>query len=65
MPAELILTNARVVTADRVINGTLMIRDGVIAALDEGNSQLPQAQDRYQDENEFAGEHVAEESQAQ
>jgi alpha-D-ribose 1-methylphosphonate 5-triphosphate diphosphatase len=45
MPAELILTNARVVTADRVINGTLMIRDGVIAALDEGNSQLPQAQD--------------------
>jgi alpha-D-ribose 1-methylphosphonate 5-triphosphate diphosphatase len=45
MPVELILTNARVVTADRVINGTLMIRDGVIAALDEGNSQLPQAQD--------------------
>ncbi|MGE6992765.1 alpha-D-ribose 1-methylphosphonate 5-triphosphate diphosphatase [Pseudomonas sp. NPDC047961] len=45
MPAELILTNARVVTADRVINGTLVIRDGVIAALDEGNSQLPQAQD--------------------
>lgn len=45
MPAELILTNARVVTADRVINGTLMIRDGVIAALDEGSSQLPQAQD--------------------
>ncbi len=45
MPAELILTNARVVTADRVINGTLMVRDGVIAALDEGNSQLPQAQD--------------------
>ncbi|BAP81125.1 amidohydrolase [Pseudomonas sp. MT-1] len=45
MPAELILTNARVVTADRVINGTLMIRDGVIVALDEGSSQLPQAQD--------------------
>ncbi len=45
MPAELILTNARVVTADRVINGTLMIRDGVIVAVDEGSSQLPQAQD--------------------
>ncbi|MGY8820477.1 MAG: alpha-D-ribose 1-methylphosphonate 5-triphosphate diphosphatase [Pseudomonadales bacterium] len=45
MPAELILTNARVVTADRVINGTLVIRDGVIVAVDEGSSQLPQAQD--------------------
>ena len=45
MPAELILSNARVVTADRVIDGTLVIRDGLIAALDEGRSQLPQAQD--------------------
>ena len=45
MPAELILSNARVVTADRVIDGTLVIRDGLIAALDEGRSQLPQALD--------------------
>ncbi|MCP9339516.1 alpha-D-ribose 1-methylphosphonate 5-triphosphate diphosphatase [Stutzerimonas xanthomarina] len=45
MPAELILTNARVVTAGRVIDGTLVIRDGLIAELNEGNSQLPQAQD--------------------
>ncbi|NKQ10080.1 alpha-D-ribose 1-methylphosphonate 5-triphosphate diphosphatase [Pseudomonas sp. SST3] len=45
MPAELILSNARVVTADRVIDGTLVIRDGLIAEFDEGNSRLPQAQD--------------------
>lgn len=45
MPAELILTNARVVTADRVIDGTLVIRDGLIAAVEEGRSHLPQAQD--------------------
>lgn len=45
MPAEQILSNARVVTADQVIHGTLVIRDGLIAAFDEGLSQLPQAQD--------------------
>lgn len=45
MPAELILSNARVVTADRVIDGTLAIRDGMIVDVGEGRSQLPQAQD--------------------
>jgi alpha-D-ribose 1-methylphosphonate 5-triphosphate diphosphatase len=45
MPAELILSNARVVTAERVIDGTLVVRDGLIAEFDEGNSRLPQAQD--------------------
>lgn len=45
MPAEIILTNARLVTADRVIEGTLVIRDGMIAEVEEGRSRLPQAQD--------------------
>jgi alpha-D-ribose 1-methylphosphonate 5-triphosphate diphosphatase len=39
MPAdEMILTNARVVLADRVIDGTVVVRDGRIAAVDEGRS---------------------------
>lgn len=45
MPAEIVLTNARVVTAERVIDGTLVIRDGLIAKVEEGRSQLPHAQD--------------------
>jgi alpha-D-ribose 1-methylphosphonate 5-triphosphate diphosphatase len=45
MPAELILSNARIVMADRVIDGSLVIRDGLIVDLGEGRSQLPQAQD--------------------
>ncbi|MBA1273349.1 alpha-D-ribose 1-methylphosphonate 5-triphosphate diphosphatase [Stutzerimonas azotifigens] len=45
MPAELILSNARLVTADRVFDGCLVVRDGVIAAIDEGRSGLPQALD--------------------
>ncbi|WP_120993022.1 alpha-D-ribose 1-methylphosphonate 5-triphosphate diphosphatase [Stutzerimonas urumqiensis] len=45
MPAEQIFTNARLVTADRVIDGTLVVRDGLIAAVEEGRSQLPQAHD--------------------
>jgi len=45
MPAEIILTNARLVTADRVIKGTLVIRDGLIAEVEEGRSHLSQAQD--------------------
>ncbi|MFJ3370051.1 alpha-D-ribose 1-methylphosphonate 5-triphosphate diphosphatase [Pseudomonas sp. NPDC086251] len=45
MPAEQILSNARLVTADRVFLGTLVLRDGLIADIAEGLSQLPQAQD--------------------
>ena len=45
MPAETILTNAHLVTADRVFAGTLVIRDGLIAEVEEGRSHLPQAQD--------------------
>lgn len=42
---EQILSNATIVTADRVFNGTLVLRDGLIAEVQEGRSQLPQAQD--------------------
>jgi alpha-D-ribose 1-methylphosphonate 5-triphosphate diphosphatase len=45
MPAEIILSNARIVTAEREFLGTLLLCDGLIAALDEGASRLPQAQD--------------------
>lgn len=40
-----ILTNAQVVTADRVFLGTVVLRDGLISAVEEGRSQLPQAVD--------------------
>jgi alpha-D-ribose 1-methylphosphonate 5-triphosphate diphosphatase len=42
---EQILTNAQVVTADRVFLGTVVLRDGLISAVEEGRSQLPQAVD--------------------
>jgi alpha-D-ribose 1-methylphosphonate 5-triphosphate diphosphatase len=45
MPAEQILSNARLVTADRVFLGTLVLREGLIADIAEGPSRLPQAQD--------------------
>ena len=45
MSSEQILSNARVVTAEREFLGTLLLRDGLIAAVDEGASRLPQAQD--------------------
>ncbi len=45
MSSEQILSNARIVTAEREFHGTLLLRDGLIAALDEGASRLPQAQD--------------------
>ncbi|MCW8155647.1 alpha-D-ribose 1-methylphosphonate 5-triphosphate diphosphatase [Stutzerimonas stutzeri] len=45
MPAEQILSNARLVLADQVIHGSLLIRDGVIADISAGASSLPQAQD--------------------
>lgn len=41
---ETILTNARVVTRDRVFDGTVAMRDGRIAAVDEGTSALAAAE---------------------
>lgn len=38
---EVIFTNARVITPDRVVDGTLLVRDGRIAALQEGASAVP------------------------
>jgi len=49
MPAEQILTNARVVTDTEVFMGTVAIRDGVIHDVMQGRSQLPQAQDMQGD----------------
>ena len=45
MPAEQILSNAQLVTADRVFYGTVVLRDGLIADVAEGPSRLPQALD--------------------
>lgn len=45
MPAEQILTNARVVTAEQAFFGTLVLRDGLLAQVEEGVSGLPQALD--------------------
>ncbi|WP_206378117.1 alpha-D-ribose 1-methylphosphonate 5-triphosphate diphosphatase [Sneathiella limimaris] len=41
--SEQILTNARIVTADEVFQGTLCIRDGKIHDMSAGNSTLPSA----------------------
>jgi alpha-D-ribose 1-methylphosphonate 5-triphosphate diphosphatase len=40
---EQILTNAQLILRDEVINGTLVIRDGLIAEISSEISQLPQA----------------------
>jgi alpha-D-ribose 1-methylphosphonate 5-triphosphate diphosphatase len=45
MPLEQIYTHARVVTATDAFDGTVLVRDGVIADVSEGKSHLPQAQD--------------------
>ena len=46
MSHEMILTNARVVCRDRVIDGgTVVVRDGLIAEVAEGTSALPGALD--------------------
>lgn len=42
---ELILSNARIVTEQEVFSGSLLVRDGVIQAMEQGSSQLPQAID--------------------
>ena len=44
MPAEQIFTQARVVTAEQEFVGTVVLRDGLIAQVEEGISRLPQAQ---------------------
>ncbi|WNF48105.1 alpha-D-ribose 1-methylphosphonate 5-triphosphate diphosphatase [Pseudomonas sp. SG20056] len=44
MPVEQILTNARIITAEQEFVGTLVLRDGLIAQVEEGVSGLPQAQ---------------------
>jgi alpha-D-ribose 1-methylphosphonate 5-triphosphate diphosphatase len=43
--AEQVLTNARVVTADEVFVGTVVLRDGTIHAVERGLSHTPAAQD--------------------
>jgi alpha-D-ribose 1-methylphosphonate 5-triphosphate diphosphatase len=40
---ETILTDARIVLRDRVVHGTLVMRDGLIADISEGNSTAPGA----------------------
>ncbi|WP_341304928.1 alpha-D-ribose 1-methylphosphonate 5-triphosphate diphosphatase [Pseudomonas sp. TMP25] len=45
MPAEQIFTHARVVTAEQEFIGTVVLRDGVIAQVEEGISGLPHAID--------------------
>ncbi|MCC5975050.1 MAG: alpha-D-ribose 1-methylphosphonate 5-triphosphate diphosphatase [Rubellimicrobium sp.] len=49
---ETVLTNARLVLEDEVIHGSLCLRDGLIAGIDPGHSQLPGATD-------CAGDHLA------
>jgi alpha-D-ribose 1-methylphosphonate 5-triphosphate diphosphatase len=39
MPHETILTNARIVLEDEIIQGTVALRDGLIAAVDIGNAR--------------------------
>ncbi|MEJ2633143.1 MAG: alpha-D-ribose 1-methylphosphonate 5-triphosphate diphosphatase [Acidihalobacter sp.] len=45
MNTERILTNARIVLPDEVVHGTLLLRDGLIAAVDPGHTSLPAAED--------------------
>ena len=45
MTTETVLTNARVVLRDRVVDGTVVLTDGVIAAVDDGPSRAVGALD--------------------
>lgn len=45
MPDECLLTNARIVTEDEVVQGTLVVRDDRIAAIERGSSRVPGALD--------------------
>lgn len=40
MPEETILSNARIVLEDRIISGSVILRDGLIAEIDEGASRV-------------------------
>ncbi|KEZ74174.1 phosphonate metabolism protein PhnM, partial [Pseudomonas syringae pv. syringae FF5] len=46
---EQVFSNARVVTAEQVFTGTVVVRDGLIAEVESGCSQLSQAQDMQGD----------------
>ena len=43
--SETVLTNARIVTPSDVVHGTVVLKDGRIARVDQGRSGLPAAQD--------------------
>ncbi|AKO52287.1 phosphonate metabolism protein PhnM [Marinobacter psychrophilus] len=43
--SELLLTNARIVTETEVFTGTLKVRNGLINAIDRGNTRAAKAQD--------------------
>lgn len=45
MLREQVITNAKIVLANEVLNGTVVIRDGIIADIGHGKSQLSHAQD--------------------
>ncbi|HEY0854101.1 MAG TPA: alpha-D-ribose 1-methylphosphonate 5-triphosphate diphosphatase, partial [Devosia sp.] len=38
--SELSIRNARIVLADEVVEGSVLVRDGIIAAIDRGPSQV-------------------------
>ena len=42
---EIILTNANLILDDEIVRGTLVLRDGVIACVDQGSTSLPRAED--------------------
>ena len=42
---ETILTNANLILADEVVRGTIVLRDGLIASVDQGSTSLPGAED--------------------
>lgn len=45
MKMETIFTNAKIVTADEVIEGTVTVAEGCIQSVESGNSQVPSAVD--------------------
>ena len=49
MSNEIILNNVRMVTADEVVLGSMLIENGIIKAIDSQTSSLPQAQDLHGD----------------
>lgn len=49
MSKETVLTNAKLIMKEEVINGSVLIKDGLIADICQSNSQLPQAKDLDQE----------------